>query len=154
MVSWVDWLRLPGCVMVAPMTRIPLLIAPVVVASFLVAPAASAAQPVRISSVQADSPGPDHGSNTSLNAEWVSIHNYSTSRKNLTGWTLRDVDRHVYKFGTFRLAPGATVRIHTGVGTNTATNRYQDRRAYVWNNDHDTAILRNASGVTVSKKTW
>jgi hypothetical protein len=29
------------------------------------------------------------------------------------------------------------VRVHTGVGRDTTANVYQDRRAYVWNNDHD-----------------
>lgn len=31
---------------------------------------------------------------------------------------------------------------------------YQDRRAYVWNNDADTATLRNDRGRLVDETTW
>ena len=117
-------------------------------------PAEAAFHPVRISSVQADSPGSDTGSNASLNAEWVRIHNYGSKAKNLGGWTLRDNANHVYRFGSFNLRAGHTVRIHTGKGTNTATDRYQGRGWYVWNNGHDKAILKNSAGTTVSTRTW
>jgi hypothetical protein len=44
------------------------------------------------------------------------------------------------------LRAGKYVKVHTGKGTNTATDRYQGRSWYVWNNDKDTAYLYNASG--------
>ena len=115
---------------------------------------AEAASAVRISAVQYDSPGSDTGSNKSLNAEWVRITNNSSTRKKLTGWTLRDTSRHVYRFGTFSLGPGKSVRIHTGKGRNTATDRYQGRSWYVWNNDGDKAILKNSHGTTESVRSW
>jgi hypothetical protein len=115
---------------------------------------ADAASPVRISAVQYDSPGSDTGSNSSLNAEWVRITNYSTSRKTLTGWTLRDLSNHVYRFGTFSLGAGKSVRIHTGSGTNSATDRYWRSSGYVWNNTGDKAILKNSVGTTVSTRSW
>ncbi|WP_326813975.1 MULTISPECIES: hypothetical protein [unclassified Streptomyces] len=31
---------------------------------------------------------------------------------------------------------------------------YQDRRTYVWNNDHDTATLRDAHGRTIDSTSW
>jgi hypothetical protein len=34
----------------------------------------------------------------------------------------------------------------SGRGTSTSATRYQDRRAYVWNNTSDTATLRKSSG--------
>ncbi|MGW2936616.1 lamin tail domain-containing protein [Streptomyces sp. NPDC001156] len=40
-------------------------------------------------------------------------------------------------------------RIHTGIGRDTRTDLYQDRRAYAWNNDSDTATLRNERGRTI-----
>src|SRR4051795_3031950 len=125
--------------------------APIAVAA---APA-QAVSPVRISAVQYDSPGSDTGSNYSLNGEWVKITNYASTRRTLTSWTLRDPSSHVYRFGTFTLGAGKSVRIHTGKGTNTATDRYQGRGAYVWSNTGDKAILRNAAaGTTVSIRSW
>jgi hypothetical protein len=116
---------------------------------------AFATSAIRLGRIQYDSPGTDTRSNTSLNAEWVTIRNTGTHRVNLRGWTLRDTSSHVYTFGTtYYLRAGTSVRIHTGSGTNTATNRYWGRRAYVWNNDGDTAILRNASGTGIDRCTW
>jgi hypothetical protein len=115
---------------------------------------ADASSAVRISSVQYDSPGSDTGSNYSLNGEWVRITNYSSTRKTLSGWTLRDTSSHVYRFGIFTLGAGKSVRIHTGKGSNTAADRYQNRGWYVWNNTNDKAILRNGSGTTVSVRSW
>jgi len=115
---------------------------------------ASAASAVRISGVQYDSPGSDTGSNSSLNAEWVRITNYSSTRKTVTAWTLRDTSGHVYKFATFSLGAGKSLRVHTGKGSNTSTDRYQGRAAYVWNNTGDEAILKNSAGTTVSVRSW
>ncbi|GAA2511898.1 lamin tail domain-containing protein [Pilimelia columellifera] len=113
------------------------------------APASAAAPVIMITKIWYDSPGTDRGANASLNAEYVQLRNTTRTRRSLTGWTVRDTARHVYTFGTFNLNAGATVTLRTGIGTNTATNRYWGRRAYVWNNDRDTAILRNASGVQI-----
>jgi Lamin Tail Domain len=112
------------------------------------APAAQArTSPVVIHEIFYNSPGSDNGSNRSLNGEWVQLHNRTSRRITLTGWRLRDLAGHVYKFGTYRIKAGGYVKIHTGRGTNTQTNRYWGRRAYVWNNDTDRATLKNASGV-------
>jgi hypothetical protein len=46
-----------------------------------------------------------------------------------TGYTVRDKSNHVYKFDTFSLGAGKSVRIHTGTGTNTSTGRN-------WNSAH------------------
>jgi len=115
---------------------------------------AVAASPVRISSVQYDSPGSDTGTNYSRNAEWVRITNYSSTKRSLSGWTLRDAQNHVYRFGTFSLGAGKSVRVHTGRGTNTSTDRYWGSSWYVWNNTNDKAILRNSAGTTVSSRSW
>ncbi|MGW6925610.1 lamin tail domain-containing protein [Streptomyces sp. NPDC054950] len=109
---------------------------------------------VEISKVQYDSPGRDTHSNRSLNSEWVELTNTTRNAVNLDGWTLRDDSGHRYTFDHYRLAGRATVRIHTGEGRDTRTDLYQDRRAYVWNNDHDTATLRNDHGRFVDDQTW
>ncbi|MEU4085051.1 lamin tail domain-containing protein [Streptomyces aureus] len=111
-------------------------------------------QAVEISDVQYDSPGRDDRSNRSLNAEWVEITNNSRRGVNLDGWTLSDRDGHTYTFDHYRLAGRATVRVHTGYGRDTRTDLFQDRRAYVWNNDRDTATLRNDHGRFVNDASW
>ena len=109
---------------------------------------------VVISDVQADSPGRDNRSNRSLNAEWVEITNQSRRAVNLDGWTLRDEDGNRYRFDDVRLAGRATVRVHTGIGRDTRSDLFQDRRDYVWDNYSDTAVLRNDRGRTVDTESW
>jgi hypothetical protein len=52
------------------------------------------------------------------------------------------------------LRPGATVKIHTGKGTNTAYHRYWGRGWYVWNNTGDKATLRNKAGTVKDTCAW
>jgi hypothetical protein len=109
---------------------------------------------VEISAVQYDSPGRDDRSNRSLNREWVEVTNTARNAVNLDGWTLEDESGHTYTFDHYRLAGRATVRIHTGEGRDSRTDLFQDRRRYVWNNDHDTATLRNDNGRLVDEESW
>ncbi|MGW2090285.1 lamin tail domain-containing protein [Streptomyces sp. NPDC001880] len=64
-------------------------------------------------------------------------------------WVLVDASNHKYTFGSYTLGKGKTVTIRTGKGKNTATNLYQNRGAYVWNNDKDTATLKKSNGSKV-----
>nr|WSX81779.1 lamin tail domain-containing protein [Streptomyces sp. NBC_00899] len=109
---------------------------------------------VVLGAVQYDSPGRDTGTNASLNAEWVTVVNTSRRAVNLSGWTLSDADHHSYRFAHLRLAGHASVRVHTGTGRDTNTNVFQNRRAYVWNNDNDTATLRNDDGRVADTTSW
>jgi hypothetical protein len=43
------------------------------------------------------------------------------------------------------------VTIHTGKGSNTASNRYWGSDEYIWTNDGDTAKLKNKAGVLIDK---
>lgn len=115
--------------------------------------AGAAAAPVRIVKVQYDSPGADTRSTASINAEWVALRNVTGAKVNLSGWTLRDAQNHVYTFGNLTVAARATVYVHTGKGTGTAAHRYWGSGNYVWNNTGDTAILRSRTGV-VQTCTW
>lgn len=110
--------------------------------------------PIVIGKVQADSPGKDNYSNRSLNAEWIDIVNTSHRPVNLKNWTLKDGDRHTYRFGHLRLAGHQKVRVHTGIGRDTVRDVYQNRRAYVWNNYRDTATLRNNHGRVIDTESW
>lgn len=113
----------------------------------LAAPAAHRApSPVVITEIFYNSPGSDHGSNQSLNAEWVKLRNRTGHPVSLDGWTLRDTAHHVYEFTGYSLRAHGTVRIHTGSGSDTQRNLFQDRGRYVWNNDGDTATLRGPAG--------
>jgi len=113
-------------------------------------PAAEAATgSVHLAKIYYNSPGSDRGSNSSLNAEWVTITNSTSTARSLKGWTLTDASSHKYTFGTFTLGAGKTVKVHTGKGSNTSTSRYQNRSWYVWNNDKDTATLRKSTGTKV-----
>lgn len=75
--------------------------------------------------------------------------NTSSSRISLTNWTVRDAARHIFKFGTYTLGAHSYVKIHTGHGTSTQTDRYWNHSWYIWNNTGDTATLRDGGGGAV-----
>ncbi len=136
------------------MTRIMrmILISAIVATGLLaIQPSASAAPCVRIYRIYYNSPGSDNRSNSSLNAEWIRLKNYCGTSRSLTSWKIKDAVGHTYLFGTFRLGGGHYVKVHTGHGTNTATDRYWSSGNYIWNNDRDTAYLRNRYGNLVDK---
>lgn len=108
----------------APMLRRALFVFACVIAAITVnAIPAQAAPALQFRRLQYDAPGRDTRSNASINAEYVVIKNTSGSAKSLTGWTVRDASGHVYTFGTFTLAAGATVTLRSGRGTNTRWTR-------------------------------
>jgi hypothetical protein len=109
-------------------------------------PSASAASCVGIYRIYYNAPGTDTGSNTSLNGEWIQLRNRCSTSRSLTNAKIKDAAGHTYTFGSYALGGGKYVKVHTGKGSNTATNRYQGRSWYVWNNDKDTGYLYNASG--------
>ena len=113
------------------------------------APAAEAAGCISLTRISFDSPGADSGSNTSRNAEWVQLYNACAGSRSLNGWTLRDRSGHVYHFGTYSLPGYGYVKVHTGKGTDTSGHRYWGSRDYIWNNDGDKAILKNAAKTVV-----
>ncbi|MGW3449406.1 lamin tail domain-containing protein [Streptomyces sp. NPDC001076] len=122
------------------------------------ATAARPAEPHRdaivISAVRHDLKGRAVYSGRALNREWVDVTNTSRRDVNLSGWSLSDAEGRSYTFRHYRLAGGATVRVHTGEGRDTRTDLYQDRRSSVWNRDADTATLRNDRGRYVDSASW
>lgn len=114
-------------------------------------PAQAAAHRMQIHEIYYNSPGPDHGSNSSLNHEWVQLHNQSGSAINLANWTLRDKAGHVFRFGSYSIKPHGYVTIHTGKGSSTQADRYWNHSWYIWNNTGDTAILENQNGVVIAR---
>jgi beta-lactamase superfamily II metal-dependent hydrolase len=75
--------------------------------------------------------------------EWVAVRNTGEAPVDLAGCTISDAGSvHVYTFPTFVLAPGSTVTVHTGSGTDTATDLFWGLGSSVWNNAGDTATLK------------
>jgi competence protein ComEC len=91
---------------------------------------------------QWDAPGND---NDNLNAEYVCFTNQGGASASMAGWWVSDAADHTYQFPGFALAAGASVRVHTGSGTNTATDLYWGSGSAIWNNDHDTVTLYNSA---------
>jgi hypothetical protein len=112
------------------------------------APSASAA--IRIKKIYYDSPGADTGSNSSLNAEWITIRNTGSKGRNITGWRIRDAAGHVYCCFGMVLPAETTVKLHTGSGADSYPHHlYWELDNYVWNNVKDKAILKNAAGTVI-----
>ncbi|WP_449064532.1 lamin tail domain-containing protein [Planomonospora algeriensis] len=111
-------------------------------------PAHAAAVPaIQIARVYYDSPGTDRRSNTSLNGEYVTVKNTTRRAIDLAGWTIRDKTGYTYTVGDdVLLGAGKKLTLRTGQGRDTATTLYWGRRAYVWNNDRDTAYVRRPDG--------
>ena len=121
---------------------------PLSLGAFLAPQTASAApaSPVTINFIFYNPPGPDNGSNASLNAEYVELVNHTGHRVTITHWTLTDKAHHTFRFGRHTLRAHADVLVHTGRGRNMAFNVYWNRTAYAWSNTGDTAVLKNAAG--------
>ncbi|GGO93718.1 hypothetical protein GCM10011584_33060 [Nocardioides phosphati] len=133
------------------MKRVLTLVAVPLLLALLSAPA-EAASSLRITKIHYAQSGTD------LNTEYIVFKNFSSSAKYLTGWKIWSspgTDNQYYKFGTTRVAAGASLTLYTGRGTNTTTKRYWGNVATatsngaVWNNDGDYAVLRNSSGTTM-----
>ena len=103
--------------------------------------------PVRCTALHYDGPGSDR---VAPNGEWVELTNEGDVPVNLSGYTLRNAGPHLYTFGTFTLAAGATVRVYSGRGDDATTELYWGLAGEeVWRNDGDTAYLRDPTGMFV-----
>ena len=89
------------------------------------------------------------------NAEYVVVHNTAAKAKNIRGWFIREKKlKHTFTFPGFTLCGGCSVKIHSGHGTNTATDLYWGRAAGTWVDSGDTAILHRASGLVQGSCTY
>ncbi|MDX3637270.1 lamin tail domain-containing protein [Streptomyces europaeiscabiei] len=133
---------------------LPALAGAVALTGTLLSSPAEAAGGVVIHRVYFDSPGKDTRTNTSLNGEWVQIKNTSSKPVSLKGWVLKDPDNHKYTFLDVKIGAGKYIKVRTGSGTDTSATKYQNRKAYVWNNTSDTATLSKAGGSRVDSCSW
>lgn len=99
-----------------------------------------------------DAQGRRWGPFINLNAEYVEMRNQHSTPTDMSGWTLRDAAGHAYTFPQGTVAqPGATIRVRTGEGDDSATDLFWNRGAPIWNNLGDTAFLYDSNGTLISQ---
>jgi micrococcal nuclease len=94
---------------------------------------------------------------TALNPqdEWVELTNQGDRPVDLDGFTLKDQANHIYTFENFTLGPREFVRLFSRNGINTDYRLYWGLgNETVWNNDGDTAFLRDPQGALVDLYTY
>jgi Lamin Tail Domain len=85
--------------------------------------------------------------NAQVNAEYIVVKNTASRAKSIRGWYIREKKfKRTFTFPAFTLCGGCSVTIHSGHGTNSATNLYWGRASGAWVDSGDTAILHRASG--------
>lgn len=72
----------------------------------------------------------------------------------MTGWVLVDIAEHTYIFPAFVLQSGAVVQIHICAGENNAEILFWGHCSAIWNNEGDTAYLKDATGRLISEYTY
>ncbi len=80
-----------------------------------------------------------------VEGEYVQLTNAGSGTQSMDGWTLHDVANNKYIFNNFSLGAGTSVKVWVKVGTDTATNLYSNKTWSIWNNDGDTATLKDQS---------
>ena len=107
---------------------------------------------LEISRLEYNPPGPD---GEVPEEEYVEITNRGDAAADLTGFTLRDESStHRYRFTTVVLDPGASVRVRSGCTSETALDLSWCAGDAVWSNGGDTAILQDAAGNVVARRTY
>ena len=89
------------------------------------------------------------GSAQDPNGEWVCFRNHDAQPVDMLSWYVQDSVLRRYTFRAFFLSPGATVRLHSGIGADLTEELYWGR-GLVWNNDHDSVDLYDRFGRSVS----
>lgn len=102
---------------------------------------------LEIIDIEADAPGSDQDN---PNGEWIEIANRGDTPVPMAGYTLKDEANHIYTFGDFTLQPGQAFKLYSGQGQDGDGELYWGLVGdSVWNNDSDTAFLRDAEGALV-----
>ena len=84
----------------------------------------------------------------------VRVDNVGGAAAQLSGWRIVSVvGPQTFNFPSYSLAAGASVFVHSGPDAPpTGGNVMRWTTAYVWNNDGDTAELRNPGGSLVDEQ--
>jgi len=88
--------------------------------------------------------------------EFVRIANVSDQSLDVSGYSIADRDGHRYDFPSAQLRPGYVLTLVTGEGQDRRDHAgpvtlYWNRRAEVWNDQGDTAYLKDPKGVVVDR---
>ena len=90
-----------------------------------------------------------------LNDEYVVFENTGDERLDISGWTVTDEADHSFTVPEgVSLDPGETVTLHTGSGTDTATDLYWGSGSPVWNNGGDTVFVTTDDGELVVEESY
>lgn len=96
--------------------------------------------------INADAPGDD---TENLNGEWVRMVNEGDEDVDLSEWTIADEsasNRYSIAAGT-TIPAGSSITVFSGCGDDTTSERYWcSAGSAIWNNDGDTAFLRDPNG--------
>lgn len=104
---------------------------------------------IRVVEVSAEVTGGD------LNEEYVVIKNTGELPVDLSGWRIRDGDGNTYTFGEGPFLEGnESVRLYTGGGEQTDSERYWWRSEEVWDDDGETITIFNDNGDKVYERTY
>ncbi|HSJ36198.1 MAG TPA: lamin tail domain-containing protein [Acidimicrobiia bacterium] len=115
---------------------------------------AAASGIIEIAHIRYDADGND---NFNLDDEWVEFTNPGSAPLDLTGWSVKDESAsHRYYFPSgFSLGSGATVRLHTGCGDDTASTLYWcNQGSAVWNNGGDSVFVLDPNGNIVVSESY
>ncbi|NND84447.1 MAG: hypothetical protein HKN46_04800 [Acidimicrobiia bacterium] len=106
--------------------------------------------PLEISDLEPNAPGDDAAN---PNGEWVEVTNRSDVAVSLDGWGIKDESsRHRFTFPDgSAIAPGATVRVRSGCGTDGNGTFHWCAEGAVWTNSGDTAFLTDPDGAVVDR---
>jgi micrococcal nuclease len=92
-----------------------------------------------------DAPGNDNRRN---NGEYVTVFNSREVAADIEGWTLCEGAAHCFTFPSGASVPAnGSIRLYSGAGVATDTSFYMGFTRAVWNNEHDTATLRDGDTV-------
>ena len=87
--------------------------------------------------------------------EYVEYVNSGDGTLDLTGWSVSNTEGATYEFPDgFTLAPGETVTLYTGRGTDSSTALYWGKPQEVWNDQVGTMIVRNGSDEVVLRRSY
>jgi len=86
--------------------------------------------------------------------EYVEIRN-DGSAQDMSGWSLADEAGAKYNFPAgYNLQASASVKVWTKAGTNTTTDLYWGNNRAIWNNDGDTADLKDDADALIDSCTY
>ncbi|MEX1207436.1 MAG: lamin tail domain-containing protein [Acidimicrobiia bacterium] len=89
-----------------------------------------------------------------INGEWVQITNTSSSTVDLFDYVV-ERDTYVYHFDqSMPVAPGTSVRLHVGFGSDNGSTAYWGKKRPVFNNFSGTVHLRTLDGRIVAEYSW